>query len=531
MLKLKMRQWKQIWDRMERRQRLIASGVAFGALVVFAVIAAVMSSPDYKPLMTGLEPEDAQTVSQQLAAKKIDFRMSPDGKSIEVESSQLNQARMEIAQQGTTHSGRMGFELFDKASWGQTEFDEKVNYQRALEGELERTIGTLRDVKSARVHLVLPRDSIFLDRQQSAKASVTLRLKGRSLGKDQVDAIARLVSGAVENLTVDDVSIIDADTDEPLNRHNANTTGKELEEELSKRLMETLGPVVGGDNLRTSVNVEYDLSSSEESEDKYDPSVSALLVTQRTQDKSGLAGDGGIAGTSSNLPTTPGQGTTSSQDASADGTTQASSSESSTFGVNKIVRHTISPSGRIRRITAAVLVNDFSDKKMVDGKLVGSTYKRSPEQLKQLQSLAAAVLGTDPQRGDAVTVENMQFSDAGDSTIAPSLLERMRQGASDYAGALRYPALLGLFVLAWALVFRPLQKQFTAPVGELSSGLSGVALPAVATMTDLTEKDLDDLLEPDSTTVSLKRRLTEMVQAEPAAMTRTLQMWLQENDG
>ena len=531
MLKLKMQQLKQIWDRMERRQRLIVCGIALGTLVMLGVIAAVMSSPDYKPLMTGLEPEDAQAISQQLVAKKIDFRMSPDGKSIEVASSQLNQARMEVASQGTTHSGRMGFELFDKASWGQTEFDEKVNYQRALEGELERTIGTLRDVKSARVHLVLPRDSIFLDRQQSAKASVTLRLKGRSLSKDQVDAIARLVCGAVENLTVDEVSIIDADTDEPLNRHSANAAGKELEEELSKRLMETLGPVVGGDNLRTSVNVEYDLSSTEESEDKYDPAVSALLSTQRTQDKSGLAGDGGIAGTSSNLPSTPGQGTTSSQDANADGTTQASSSESSTFGVNKIVRRTISPSGRIRRITAAVLVNDFSDKKLVDGKLVGNTYKRSPEQLKQLQALAAAVLGADPQRGDVVTVENMQFGDAGDANIAPSVFERMRQGASDYAGALRYLALMGLFVLAWALVFRPLQKQFAVPAHELSSVPSGGALPAVATMTDLTDEDLDELLEPDSSTVNLKRRLTEMVQAEPAVMTRTLQMWLQENEG
>ena len=531
MLKLKMQQLKQIWDRMERRQRLIVCGVALGALAMLGVIAAMMSSPDYKPLMTGLEPEDAQTISQQLALKKIDFRMSPDGKSIEVASSQLSQARMDVASQGSTHSGRMGFELFDKASWGQTEFDEKVNYQRALEGELERTIGTLRDVKSARVHLVLPHDSIFLDRQQSAKASVTLRLKGRSLSKDQVDAIARLVSGAVENLTADEVSIIDADTDEPLNRHNANTAGKELEEELSKRLMETLGPVVGGDNLRTSVNVEYDLSSTEESEDKYDPAVSAVLSTQRTQDKSGLAGDGGVAGTSSNLPSTPGQGTTSPQDASADGTTQASSSESSTFGVNKIMRHTIAPSGRIRRITAAVLVNDFSDKKLVDGKLVGSTYKRSPEQVKQLQALAAAVLGADSQRGDVVTVENMQFSDAGDANVAPSVWERVRQGASDYAGALRYVALLGLFVLAWALVLRPMQKQFLAPVRELSGAPSAVALPAVATMTDLAEEDLDELLEPDSTTVNLKRRLTDMVQAEPAAMTRTLQMWLQESEG
>lgn len=528
---MRMQQLRQAWERMDRRQQLIACGVALGALVTLAALAMVMGSPSYKQLIAGLEAEDAQAISQQLAAKKIDYRVSPDGRSIEVESGQLNQARMEVASQATTHSGRMGFELFDKASWGQTEFDEKVNYQRALEGELERTIGTLKDVRSARVHLVLPRDSVFLDRAQPAKASVTLRLKGRSLSKDQVDAIARLVSGAVENLAAADVSIIDADTDEPLNRHSASTAGRELEEELSKRLMETLGPVVGADNLRTSVNVEYDLSSAEESEDKYDPAVSALLATQRTQDKSGQASDGGIAGTSSNLPSTPGQGTTTSQDATADATTQASSSESSTFGVNKIVRHTILPSGRLRRITAAILVNDFSDRKLVDGKLVGSTYKRSPEQLKQLQALAGAVLGADTQRGDIVTVENMHFSDATDANTAPSLLDRVRQGATDYAAQLRYLALLGLFVLAWALVFRPLQKQFSISVRELNSASSGAALPTAATVREVSEDDFNELLEVDSNTVGLKRRLTEMVQAEPAAMTRTLQVWLQENEG
>src|ERR1700761_8664700 len=452
-------QLKQAWLRMNPRQRMIVAGGTLATVVGLVALAITMSSTDYKPLMTGLEQEDAQALEQQLAAKKIEFKMTPDGKGIDVAAGQLDQARMEVASQGTPHSGRMGFELFDKSSWGQTEFDEKVNYQRALEGELERTIGTLSNVKSARVHLVMPRDSVFLDQSQPAKASVTLRLKGGGVSQDQTGAIARLVSGAVENLAPADVAIIDADTNELLNRHGSTMEGRELEDEFSKRLMATLGPVVGVDNLRASVNVEYDLTSSEESEDKYDPNVSALLTTQKSVEQSGQLDDGGVAGTASNLPTTPGKGTTQSADANTDGTTQTSKSENSTFGVNKLSRHMIAPAGRIRRITAAILVNDFSDKKIVDGKSVGSTYKRSPAQLKQLQDLAAAVIGMDAQRGDVVTVENMTFSNSGDGDAVPTIAERLQKTVNDNVNSLKYASLLLLFVLAWALIFRPVQKQ------------------------------------------------------------------------
>lgn len=525
-------QLTQAWQRMNLRQRMIVVGGTLAIIVGLITLTVIMSSTDYKTLMTGLEPEDAQTISQQLAAKKIDFKMSPDGRGIDVAADQLDQARMEVASQGATHSGRMGFELFDKTSWGQTEFDEKVNYQRALEGELERTIGTLSDVKSARVHLVMPRDSVFLDKSQPAKASVALRLKHGVLSQDQTDAIARLVSGAVENLAPPDVAIIDADTNELLNRHSSTMEGRELEDEFSKRLMATLGPVVGIENLRTSVNVEYDLTSSEENEDKYDPNVSALLTTQKTMEQSGQTDDGGVAGTASNLPTTPGKGTTQSEDANADETTQTSKSENSTFGVNKLSRRTIAPAGRIRRITAAILVNDFSDKKMVDGKIVGSTYKRSAAQLKQLQNLAAAVIGMDSQRGDVVTVENMTFTNTDAGDVSPTVGERLQRMVNDNANGLKYASLLGLFVLAWALIFRPMQKQIIGVVRELGSwNQSPVAVAELGSGTELPGDDLDNLLEPDTSTVGLKRRLTEMVQAEPATMTRTLQNWLQETEG
>src|SRR6185312_2170890 len=222
---------------------------------------------------------------------------------------------------------------------------------------------------------------------------------------------------------------------------------------------------------------------------------------------------------------------TQSQDANADGSMQTSKSENSTFGVNKLSRRTVAPAGRIRRITAAILVNDFSDKKMVDGKMVGSTYKRSPAQLKQLQDLAAAVIGADSQRGDIVTVENMTFSDTGASDLAPTLGERLQKIVNDNVNTLKYASLLLLFVLTWALVFRPLQKQIVGVVRELGTGKAApIAVAELASGAELPGDDFDNLLEADTNTVGLKRRLTEMVQAEPATMTRTLQNWLQESE-
>ncbi len=255
-------QLRQMWARLTPRQRMVVGGGTLATVVLVGALARTLGTPEMKPLMVGLEPADAQAMVAQLQAKKINAQVTTDGKGIDVAAEQLDAARLDIASEGAPHSGRMGFELFDKVSWGQTEFDEKVNFQRALEGELERTIGTLSDVKSARVHLVLPRNSVFLERERGAKASVTLRLKrgsgSGSMAPEELDAIGRLVSGAVDNLQPGDVAIIDADSNQALGKKGGSAEGRELEEELQKKLMATLGPAVGAENLRASVNVEYD---------------------------------------------------------------------------------------------------------------------------------------------------------------------------------------------------------------------------------------------------------------------------------
>lgn len=498
-------------------------------LAVIGVMATMFASPEYKPLMVGLEPEDAQAIGAQLTASKIAFQMTPDGKGINVASDQLDTARMQVASQSSSHSGRMGFELFDKTSWGQTEFDEKVNYQRALEGELERTIQTLNGVRSARVHLVMPTPSVFLDRERGAKASVALRVKHGALTDDQLRGIARLVSGAVDDLAPRDVVIIDADLNQALGEKSGTAEERELEAELSRRLTATLGPAVGIDNLRASVNVEYDLSTSEENQDTYDPKVSAVLTSQKSSEQTGAgAVAGGVAGTTSNVPS--GAGGEQGQNSSGDDGSQVSSSDNSTFGVNKTVRHTVSPAGRIRRISAAILVNDVQERRNVNGRWMTTPHKRTPEQIRQLTELARGVLGADAQRGDVVTVQNMAFDNAEVTDTASGWTGKVRGVLTSYPSLVRYASMLVLFVLIWALLLRPMQKQVAGWSKELTAGSTTTELIAGEAKTDRAASTISVTVGNEAESTVIKRELGELIGAEPAAMSRTLQAWLREEN-
>src|ERR1700677_2682884 len=276
---------KLFWAGLRPQQQVY---LGLGLAVTLAVLGSfvkMIATPDFKPLLKGLEPADAQAITTQLDAKKISYRVSPDGTSISVPADQVDAARLEVASHDSPSNGRIGFEIFDKVSWGQTEFDEKVNYQRALEGELERTIQTMSNVKSARVHLVMATDSVFMDRERGAKASVTLRLKGGSLSRAEISEISRLVAGAVDELKPTDVVIIDADSNKSLGLTGGPTDpGEGIEQELTRRLISTLAPCFGAVRMRASVIVEYEPRSSEEIQEKYDPAVSVTLNMQRSED-------------------------------------------------------------------------------------------------------------------------------------------------------------------------------------------------------------------------------------------------------
>jgi flagellar M-ring protein FliF len=513
---------KLYWQGLHPQQRVyfgIGLAVTVAAVVFFV---RMIATPDYKPLMTGMEAADAQSVGAQLAAKKIPYIVSPDGTSVSVPADQIDAARLEVASHDSPHSGRTGFEIFDKVSWGQTEFDEKVNYQRALEGELERTIQTMSSVKSARVHLVMASDSVFVDRERGAKASVTLRLRRGSLSRDDISAISRLVAGAVDELKPTDVVIVDADSNRSLGQSNSSSDGSDgIEQELTRRLISTLSPVVGADRIHASVNVEYETGSSEESQEKYDPAVSATLSMQHSEEGSGPgAAAGGVPGATSNVP-----GAKASVPKNiAKESSQYSMTDNNAYGVNRTTRHVIEPAGSIRRITAAVLLDDAIERRQVNGKWIESYHKRQPEELQHISELAQAAIGFNSTRGDVISVQNLTFDRAEAEDLPPTtLLDQARKGLSDYSSEVRYAALLALFLLVYQLMIRPIQKRVLATPNPLQAQIRAPVH---------TEPEAAAMLESSSSLVQrnllLKKQLAEFVKSEPESSTTAVRAWLRE---
>jgi flagellar M-ring protein FliF len=526
-------QAKKFWSSRTSTQKAFLLGGAGATVVLLTLFARLLSTPDYKPLFKDLEPADAQALVAQLTAQNIPHQLSPDGKTVSVPADKLDAARMQTAAQGQPHSGRMGFELFDKMTWGQTEFDEKVAYQRALEGELERTIQTLSNVQQARVHLVMPTDSVFLDRQRGAKASVILKLRRSGFSKDAAVAISRLVSGAVDQLKPEDVSIIDADTEESLGMGHDEMGNDQAEEgRLTQRLIGTLEPVIGVNAIRASVNVDYDQGSTEESQEKYDPSVSALLSDQKTEDQeAGGTAPIGVPGTASNIPAAKtSKPPASSSNTASQSPSQTSKSENAQYGVNKTVVHTVVPGGRIQRVTAALLVDDAVVKTDHNGKTTVTRRKRTQDELNKIRELAEAAIGFDAKRGDTISVQNMSFdADSADTDLAPvAWTTKVQKTVSDYSSLLRPLSLLVLFMLAYVLVLRPVQKHALS-ANQLAAGAQPALAAAVANA-QLHTATAAELGPGVLRAAQLKAQTVELVRQKPVDTARAMQAWMREEE-
>jgi flagellar M-ring protein FliF len=515
-------QLKQFWESRNGRQRAFLLGGAGATALVLLLFVKLIGTPDYKTLYTGLEPDDAQALSAKLDAAGIPHQTSTDGKTLSVPADKLDAARMQSASNGGPHSGRMGFELFDKMSWGQTEFDEKVTYQRALEGELERSIGTLSDVESARVHLVMPTDSVFLDRDRGAKASVVLKLRHGTLSKDAAVAISRLVAGAVDQLKPDDVSIVDADSDRSLSISEDAADGGGADGDLSTRLISTLEPIVGAGKIRASVNVAYDQGTTDESQEKYDPTVSAVLSDQKSEDVSGGSPvPAGVPGTSSNVPK-PQQ----PQKPASPPMTQSSKTESAQYGVNKTVVHTVTPAGRISRITAAVLVDDAIVRTVQKGKVSFTRKKRSAEELNQIKQLAEAAIGFDAQRGDSISVENLPFDADAAELDAPTgtWANQVQKTVADYSSLFRPVSMLMLFILAYLFVVRPAQKHVLTAAAAPAAVEPLLPSTRVEALPGATGEPREEVTRANQ----LKEQTAEMIRQKPLHTARAVQAWLHE---
>lgn len=525
------------------RQQLILAGSGVLVVAVIWGFTIFFSAGDYKPLYSGMAPADAQMLVKRLASENIVAQISTDGTVVLVRADEVDKARLAATAQGPISSGRMGFELFDKPNWSGSDFSEKVNYQRAVEAELERTIQSMNGVDSVRVHLVLPRESLFADRERPAKASVVLKLRGTRLTDQLALPVANLVASAWDGLSPQNVTVVTTDGQIPVPGQGRIIPGSggsaDLETLLAERLVQTLSPIVGADHVKSSITIEYDPTSGESTQELYDPSNPVVLTSQISQETVGDLEPAGIPGTPSNTPNSQANAAAVAQ-AKTSTTTQGIHSESKTFAVSRTTRHLLEPPGRVKRLAAAILIDDVIESKTENGKAQETRRKRTPEELKQMEELAKAAIGFDAQRGDQFSLQNISFVQAPVEVVPPpGKVQRVMTFVERWTGVLRYVALFAMFLLVYALVLRPVQKQVSGilqrPARALSAGLGSGALPAGAgaagespgaAALSLPEGASADVVQA----IHLKRELVNRVKTDPEAASRLVQNWIRESE-
>ncbi len=525
-----------LWTRGKVRWAAMQPGQRRSALIAATLIAALLGGlawyglrTDWRTLYAGMDPEEARQTGLTLTQAQIPFEVAENGSALLVPAAQLDKARLATAAKGAMKTGRMGFELFDKPNWVGSEFDERVNYQRALEGELEHTIGTLADVESARVDLVLPHDSLFRDEERPAKASVVLKLHHASLADGEPDAIRNLVSSAVDGLSPDRVVLVDAAGHLPLGPKTLEALRLSAEQILEQKIVSTLEPVTGPGNVRASVTIDYDEAATEQTDETYDPTKTAPLSMQRTQQSSGgQPVAAGVPGAASNAPNTNAQ----QLPVYPKQTTppETASSESGTYGVSKTVRHSVESPGRVRRMTAAIVVNDRLVKLAAKGQ--SAQWQPWPaDALHNLTALAQASVGFDSTRGDVLTVQDLAF-DGNRPAPPPSIAGRVLEAIEDSPELVKYGALLAAVLLVLALGVRPaLARAHVAPLAKAKASKKGgtkdaAELPEPAAQPVFAPPEPPALDPARIRAQEIFEQVTTHLKHEPTQSSRLLQSWI-----
>jgi flagellar M-ring protein FliF len=528
---------------MEQLRKLIASiTVAQRILLISAAILVVAGTigfvrwhkeVDFKPLFTNLAPEDAGAVVQKLRESGTEFRLEQNGTTVLAPSARIAELRLDLASAGLPKTGRIGFELFDKTNFGATEFTEKVNYRRALEGELERSIMTLSEVESARVHLTFPRESVFLENQQPAKASIIVRLRpGARLSKQNVYAVTNLAASAVEGLAPEAVSVIDGQGN-LLNRPRPQNPGdtqpsdvnldykQKIEADLMTKVNATLEPLIGPDKYRAGITVDCDFTRAEQSEESLDPTKSVMVTSMKTDEETASASSGGVPGTASNLPRP------TARPSGSMGSGLSHHTENITYQTSRTVKHTVLPQGTIRKISISVLLDQQVRWQGSGAKARRVIEPPSPERLKTIKDLIAGVVGLSPERGDQVLVETLPFEatlnaeppnlpgapSAQPTSNAPPWLTPLINNPKMLAIA--GGAVLGLVLVFSAvafMIFRRKTKARSAQTPVAVNGANGqpVALPNPAAAAEALQQQMQE---------KLAAQQALQVQAEEAALT------------
>ena len=431
-------------NQIKHNAKMAGSIAAVIAIAIISIIYLWVKDDSYSVLFSNLNDKDGGEIISLLDKMNIPYKFSSSGSTILIPEDKVYDTRLRIAQQGLPKGGAVGFELLDKESFGMSQFNEQINYQRALEGELSRTISIISSIDDARVHLAMPKPSLFVRERKFPSASVALTLlPGRSLSQGQIDAIIHLISSSVPELQADKVTIIDQHghllTGENYRDRNANVAQLEFSERIEnsvrERVEKIIIPILGKNNVRVQVNAEVDFSRQESTSEIYDPNSDIAKQTIRSKQLTenrqliNSYGIGGVPGALSNQPIPTSSAPIDEDKESKDITDKPQpsnwqSNNTLNYEVNRQVVHSQIPEGRIKRLSVAVLVNyKFVTNELENNETNESNdenksslpteqwVKLDSNELNNIESLARQAMGFSQLRGDSLTVANLKFTD------------------------------------------------------------------------------------------------------------------------
>jgi len=502
-------------------KKLSLAAVAVISLSLFAVIIIQARTADYQVLYGNLNTGDAAAVLEWLKGNSIPYQITGNGQTIKVPADRVHEARLQLASAGLPEGGGIGFEIFDKQSFALTDFVQKVNYTRALQGELSRTIAALNPVETARVHLALPEKRLFKEQQKPATASVILNLKpGRRLSESQVQGIVHLVSGSIEGLSPEHVTVIDQNgTVLTRTQEKGLMSGLtpdmlefqiQVEKNLEERAQTLLDKAVGSNKAMVRVTAALDFSRFEKTEEIYDPEEPVIRSEQISEEKSGSEISGGVPGVQSNLQPTAGR--------AASATPPSSRTRRTTnYEISKVVSKTVNPVGTIKRLSVSVLVAD----RIIDGpeKKGKKTVPRSQEELDSLKKMIASALGLDKTRGDKIEIVSLPFEDSTPQLTEQGLAENTLY---QFMPFIRYGLILLGGLMVYLLMIRPLIKTMRQEVTNHYKTVQEMEEEQQKAAQAKEQQELEALMRDPVL------RVREAIQTNPVFAAHILKSWIHE---
>ncbi|WP_349342895.1 flagellar basal-body MS-ring/collar protein FliF [Marinobacter sp. MMG032] len=521
----------------------LAASVALGLAVVLWA-----QEPNYQPVVGDLSSYNPQDVTSILDSSGIDYKMDPRTGALLVPSEQVYDARLKLAAEGVTDRQTMGYELLDQErGLGTSQFMETISYRRGLEGELARTVASMRGVRNARVHLAIPERSVFVRDARDPSASVFLEVfAGRRPEQEQINAIVNLVAGSVPMMSKEHVTVVDQNGNLLTGKESQSTADQmadqyeytaKVEERLTRRVASLIAPIVGDGRYRAEVSADLDFSSVEQAEELFNPEQQAVRSERELTEQRAAGAQGGIPGALANQP--PADATVPEQAAGADGEEAAPQpvnvrrESTRNYEMDRTVSYRRQELGRVKRVTVALAVDDM---KVVDPQTGEVSYEPWPEQeLQRLSMLVRDAVGYSAARGDSVTVMNTAFApEEAVEFEAPAFWEQ------PWFWDLMKQVLAGLVILVLVLgLLRPTLKSLSGG-GQRERGLDSGSGGGYGGLDDIEGGDelrkamsaQDDLLLPGATD-GYDRQLNALkglIAEDPARVAQVMRQWVNVDD-